>query len=444
MDSTANLLLPFIMPAQAQKFITHNEALQRLDALVMLSVKDRVTSLPPGGAAEGDRYIVGPSPGGAWSGQAGKVASLSGGAWDFLAPREGWLAWCIAEGGLLGFSGGDWVATGAGAGGLQNVPMAGINATADTTNRLAVAADGVLLTHAGGSHRLVVNKHAATDTASLVLQDGFSGRAEIGLAGSDRLSIKVSADGSSFIEAVSIDNATGKPSFPQVQFLESYAVNLYQDSGRMSGNGRTAVTVSSFAFPAYLTLYNSATAASQGRFIHDNTDYGGAAGTMDSQVKALVDKIRDSADRRYGVEFFVAVLTMGTGTTDVANAGGINYYRMVFTAQVARPPALTFHAYLRALDDDVVMPLAAGQSAYKDGVTQTGTLRVTVADGWVSVTIRDSQPPRTSLGYAPETFLLRAKASGHRVLLACPALLGGLTSVDDNAGVIASYNSWSA
>ena len=31
-DTTPNLALPFILPAQAQKHVTHNEALQRLDA----------------------------------------------------------------------------------------------------------------------------------------------------------------------------------------------------------------------------------------------------------------------------------------------------------------------------------------------------------------------------------------------------------------------------
>lgn len=39
-DTTANLGLPFILPAQAQKHVTHNEALQRLDVLVQAVVWD--------------------------------------------------------------------------------------------------------------------------------------------------------------------------------------------------------------------------------------------------------------------------------------------------------------------------------------------------------------------------------------------------------------------
>ena len=40
-DSTTNLLLPYLMAAQAQKHVTHNEALRLLDGLVQLLVKSR-------------------------------------------------------------------------------------------------------------------------------------------------------------------------------------------------------------------------------------------------------------------------------------------------------------------------------------------------------------------------------------------------------------------
>ena len=39
-DATTNLLLPYILAAQAQKHVTHNEALRLLDGLVQLSVLD--------------------------------------------------------------------------------------------------------------------------------------------------------------------------------------------------------------------------------------------------------------------------------------------------------------------------------------------------------------------------------------------------------------------
>lgn len=64
------------------------------------------------------------------------------------------------------------------------------------------------------------------------------------------------------------------------------------------------------------------------------------------------------------------------------------------------------------------------------------------ADGWVSVTVLDEQPPRSSYGYNPYPFNVYCAQAGHRWLLACPALMGGITRVDDNVGVIAGINRW--
>ena len=44
--------------AQAQKHVTHNEALRILDTLVQLAVLDRDLTAPPGSPAEGERWIV--------------------------------------------------------------------------------------------------------------------------------------------------------------------------------------------------------------------------------------------------------------------------------------------------------------------------------------------------------------------------------------------------
>ena len=85
-----------------------------------------------------------------------------------------------------------------------------MNATADETNRLTVAADAVLVIHAGGDHRIKVNKAASSDTATLLFQSGWSGRAKMGLAGNDDFSLKVSPDGAAWQTALRIDRATGR------------------------------------------------------------------------------------------------------------------------------------------------------------------------------------------------------------------------------------------
>ena len=60
-----------------------------------------------------------------------------------------------------------------------------------------------------GDVQVKLNKEALTDTASILFQTGFSGRAEIGLAGGDGLSLKVSADGAAWNTALSADRCYG-------------------------------------------------------------------------------------------------------------------------------------------------------------------------------------------------------------------------------------------
>jgi len=211
METTPHLALPYIVPSQAQKHVTHNEALRRLDAVVQLSVADRGRTSPPPEPAEGDRHIVGPSAGEEWEGRDGQVAAWQDGAWVYLQPVAGWRTWVTEEQSMLLFSDGQWQPL---SGQFQNLAMVGINATADTVNRLTIASGTTLFNHDGAGHQLKINKAAPSDTASLLFQTGFSGRAELGTAGDDDLHVKVSNDGSSWHEAIVIDGGTGAVSLP--------------------------------------------------------------------------------------------------------------------------------------------------------------------------------------------------------------------------------------
>lgn len=108
MADSPHLQLPYIAAEQAQKHVTHNTALRKLDALVHLAVKDRDLAAPPGAPADGDRYIVAGSPTGAWAGHAGEIAAWQDGAWAFFTPREGWLSWVDDENVLVYYSGSAW------------------------------------------------------------------------------------------------------------------------------------------------------------------------------------------------------------------------------------------------------------------------------------------------------------------------------------------------
>ena len=206
-DLSANLSLPLLLPAQAQKHVTHNEALQSLDALVQLAVLTRTLTTPPATPAEGDRHIVPTGPTG-WGGPAGSVAVYAQGAWTLHTPRPGWQAHVLAENRSVIWAGGVWGDP------ALCAAMLGVNTAADTTNRLAVSAPATLFTHEGAGHQVKVNKAAPAQTASLLFQDGFSGRAEIGLAGNDDLTVKVSATGATWADALVAEGATGRVRLP--------------------------------------------------------------------------------------------------------------------------------------------------------------------------------------------------------------------------------------
>jgi Protein of unknown function (DUF2793) len=184
-----------------------------IDAIVQLTVLDRDLPAPPASPSEGSRYIVAPGASGPWAGQSLRIAAWQDGGWAFFAPLEGWIAWIADEDVAVVWSGTGWIALG-GVSSVNPVPLVGINTTADITNRLAVAAPATLLNHAGAGHQLKVNKAAVTDTASLLFQDAFSGRAEMGLAGDDNFHLKISADGTTWKEAMMVDRMTGIVSLP--------------------------------------------------------------------------------------------------------------------------------------------------------------------------------------------------------------------------------------
>jgi hypothetical protein len=212
MNDTPNLALPYILASQAQKHVTHNEAIRALDCLVQLAVESRSLASPPVSPSEGSRYIVAAAATGDWTGQSDKIAAFQDGAWAFFEAKEGWLAWVADEHALAINSAGAWAPFTGGSGTiteLDNLDHVGINATADTTNRLSLKSPASLFDNEGAGHQQKINKHAAGDTASVLYQTNYSGRAETGLTGDDDYHFKVSPDGSAWHDAIVIDRNTG-------------------------------------------------------------------------------------------------------------------------------------------------------------------------------------------------------------------------------------------
>ena len=152
MDQTPNLKLPYILPSQAQKHVTHKEALRLLDAVVHLSVRSRTRTDAPEIPAGGDRYLVAAPASGNWTGKEGTIACFIDGGWLFVTPAIGWQAYVEDEAQLLVFDGALWK-------GVSSVPdslsltMLGVQATADAVNRLAVSSDASLFNNAGAGHQ---------------------------------------------------------------------------------------------------------------------------------------------------------------------------------------------------------------------------------------------------------------------------------------------------
>ncbi|WP_137702695.1 DUF2793 domain-containing protein [Marimonas lutisalis] len=213
-DTSPAFGLPYIMPSQAQKHVTRNEALRLLDAVVQLSVETPPATTPPAIAETGQRYVIASGATGEWAGHDNEIAVRDGDAWFFVAPKSGWRADVVVTGDQLRFDGSAWSST---APLLQHLPELGVNTTADSMNRLAVASPATLLTNEGAGHQLKVNKAAATDTASLLFETGWSGRAEMGTTGSDDFAIKVSMDGTTWREALTIDADNGALRTPSGQ-----------------------------------------------------------------------------------------------------------------------------------------------------------------------------------------------------------------------------------
>ncbi|MGY6705317.1 DUF2793 domain-containing protein [Roseinatronobacter sp.] len=205
-ETSARLAMPYIQPAQAQKHVTHNEALRLLDVVVQLSLVTRTLTAPPLTPQNGSCYLVPVGAGGDWVGQAGQIALRDNDAWDFLTPRAGWLAMVLDEDRLLFFDGTDWRVPDI----LPDiVDRLGIQTSADATNRLAVSGAASLFTHDGSDHQMKINKAGVAQTASLLFQSDWSGRAEMGLAGNDDFTIKTSADGTTWLDALRLDAGSG-------------------------------------------------------------------------------------------------------------------------------------------------------------------------------------------------------------------------------------------
>jgi hypothetical protein len=268
--------LPFIAPSQAQKHVTHNEALRILDVLTQLAVTSDDTLSPPA-ASEGARFIVGNGAGGDWTGHDGEVALFETGTWRFFVPQPGWRAFVLAREALVVHDGTDWIDLDSAE--LQEIEGFGLGMVSTLATPFSAKLNAALWTALyqadGGTGEFVktLNKETAADDLGLVFQQDFESRALLGLFGSNDLRLATSPDGVNFRDGLVIDNATGavaQPNLPRFKATTNFdnyvapdawvtlGINAaeFNDQGAFdaSTNLFTAPSAGTYTFGATLTF----------------------------------------------------------------------------------------------------------------------------------------------------------------------------------------------
>jgi hypothetical protein len=148
-ETSARLALPLLVPGQAQKEMTHNEALATLDLLVQASVTSVGLATPPSAPVAGQCWIVGEDATGAWADRDGAIAGWTAGGWRFATPGEGMVAWDADSRSFARYADGNWMV-----GALLGNPLASIilstgGPTADFEARAAISSVIMVLRNFG-------------------------------------------------------------------------------------------------------------------------------------------------------------------------------------------------------------------------------------------------------------------------------------------------------
>ncbi len=225
MDSTQHLHLPLLAPAQAQKHVTHNEALLALDVLCQASVLNRICGWPPHNPQEGDRYLIPNSPRqdthNQWKAKANALAVWRDAAWHYYTPNVGWIIFIQDEEEFVFWNGQVWKNLSHEVHELQNLKALGVGTTSDKKNDVALKTNRVLWTArtvsegGTGNFECAFNKGDDHKKLSFVLQQNYSDRIRILFDETGSFILSISPDGSIWHIALKVDPQTGQVSFPK-------------------------------------------------------------------------------------------------------------------------------------------------------------------------------------------------------------------------------------
>lgn len=313
-----------------------------------------------------------------------------------------------------------------------------------TTPYLTLTEDDAPATPASGKVALY-----AKDDSKLYTKNDEGVETEVGAGGSS-IAVNGDTDADEIVLWDAEDGASVKSGGAPVAFLRAngaltdYAVNMLHDGGRFIAKDIPSYTAGTYAFNSSVWgLVNSASQASVAKFIYNNTDYGGNGGSLNANVKALIDTIRDPNVRRYGVEFWVAEITAGSGTSAAIVIGEDSTYLCFRQELIAVPPAATLHCYLRAITNRIWLRQYPNQVIYKWGEPFPSHVSIDPGEGWVSIMVHQILDPYSQNTYGnPSMLTVQRINAGDKFQFACPALMGGITNVNPNIGLVASASKY--
>lgn len=162
------------------------------------------------------------------------------------------------------------------------------------------------------------------------------------------------------------------------------------------------------------------------------TTYGGAGGSLDSVVDALVQITKPTAlGKRYGPEWWLLKVVNGVGTAGSKTIDADTFYRQTIGVQTPLPQKFTVDCFIYCetgkayrsidLDDDAQL-----NAFYRDGtLVPTPDLSdavVVPADGWVHMSM---QRTLSSAGYDNRLFQFYGLSSGATFYIALPRIFPG-------------------
>jgi hypothetical protein len=106
-SATPRLALPMLAVGQAQKEITHNEALVLIDALIAARAVEANAVTPPASPQAGQCWALGAAPTGVWQGKGGQLAIATAGGWRFCDVEDDFAV-------RIGNGGARWTRAGSG------------------------------------------------------------------------------------------------------------------------------------------------------------------------------------------------------------------------------------------------------------------------------------------------------------------------------------------